>query len=218
MNATLLNQTESMATGLVFIIFPLIFIFAFAAHPKLSRPHLLNPTQLIQRIHHADLLHFGHVLVTFNAALLIVVALHFINILENSSAAWAGFLGGGLAILGAIMLAADKGAFCLTMSAFDTLPENEFLQSMPGILAVFNKKGWLILLWGILLLPIGFSIQAIALISSGVFPLWQGLLFLVGVLLVGVPDGMEIINLTASILMAIAFTPYGIQIILSTIR
>jgi hypothetical protein len=218
MNTMLLNQTENMATGLVFILFPLIFIFAFAVHLGLSRPHLLNPKELIQRAHHADLLQFGHVLVTFNAALLIVVALHFMNILENSSAGWAGFLGGVLAILGAIMLAADKGALCLTMSAFDTLTENEFLQSMPGILALFNKKGWLILLWGILLLPIGFSIQTVALLSTGIFPLWQGILFLIGVLLVGTPDGLEPINLTASILMAIACMPYGIQIILSVIR
>jgi hypothetical protein len=36
---------------------------------------------------------------------------------------------------------------------------------------------------------------------------------LIGVLLVGTPDGLEIINLSASILMAIALVPYGIQII-----
>jgi hypothetical protein len=28
--------------------------------------------------------------------------------------------------LGAVVLAADKGALCLTLSAFDTLPEYEF--------------------------------------------------------------------------------------------
>ena len=31
---------------------------------------------------------------------------------------------------------------------------------MPGLLAMFSKRGWLVLLWGILLLPIGFGIQA----------------------------------------------------------
>jgi hypothetical protein len=36
---------------------------------------------------------------------------------------------------------------------------------------------------------------------------------LIGVLLVGTPDGLEIINLSASILMAIALVPYGIQTI-----
>ena len=69
------------------------------------------------------------------------------------------------------------------------------------------------LLWGIILLPIGFAIQAIGLLAAQAIPLWQSLLFLIGVLLVSIPDGLEIINLSASIMMAIAFVPYGIQII-----
>lgn len=39
------------------------------------------------------------------------------------------------------------------------------------------------------------------------------LLFLVGVLLIAVPDGIEVVNLTAAILMTIAFVPYGIEMI-----
>ncbi|HPH97813.1 MAG TPA: hypothetical protein PKW33_16475 [Anaerolineaceae bacterium] len=35
---------------------------------------------------------------------------------------------------------------------------------------------------------------------------------MIGVLLVGLPDGVEIINLSASILMAIAFVPYGVRL------
>ena len=50
-----------------------------------------------------------------------MVALHFMKLLDRSPLAWAGFVGAVLAILGAIILAADKGALCLTMSAFDTL-------------------------------------------------------------------------------------------------
>jgi len=42
---------------------------------------------------------------------------------------------------------------------------------------------------------------------------WQSLLFLVGVLLIGTPDGVEVINLAAALLLTIAFVPYGIQII-----
>jgi len=99
------------------------------------------------------------------------------------------------------------------MSAFDTLPEKVFAQIMPGVMALFTKKGWLVLLWGIVFLPIGFAIQAIGLLATHTIPPWQSLLFLIGVLLVSVPDGFEIINLSASILMAIALVPYGIQII-----
>jgi len=208
-----LNQAKQIGVGLAFIIFPIVFVFAFAVHRGLLHPHLLSPTELIHRAHHDGLLQFGHVLVLLNTCLLFVAALHFMKVLDRTPLAWAGFIGGVLAILGAVMLAADKGALCLTMSALDTLPENEFTQVMPGILAMFTKQGWMALLWGILLLPIGFIIQAIALLATNTLPRWQGVLFFVGVLLVGTPDGLEIVNLIASVLMAIAFVPYGMQII-----
>ncbi len=208
-----LNQIKQIGIGLAFIIFPMLFIFAFAGHPDLLQPHLLGPEELILRAHSNGLLQFGHVLVTLNTALLIVVALHFMKMLDRSSGAWTGFIGAAIAILGTIILAADKGALCLTMSAFDTLPEKVFAQIMPGVLALFTKQGWLVLLWGIVFLPIGFAIQAIALIKTQSLPRWQSVLFLIGVLFVAIPDGMEIINLGASILMAISLMPYGVKLI-----
>jgi hypothetical protein len=214
MNANLLwNQIEQIGVGLSFILFPILFIFAFAVHPGLLKPGLLNPEEIIFRAHGNKLLQFGHVLVTLSTPLLIVVALHFLKLLNHSSCGWAGYIGSVIAILGTIILAADKGALCLTMSAFDTLPEKVFTQIMPGIMAMFAKKGWLMLLWGIVFLPIGFAIQSIGLIAANTIPLWQSLLFLIGVLLIAVPDGLEIINLSASVMMAIAFIPYGIQLI-----
>lgn len=207
-----LASAKALGTGLAFMIFPLVFVFAFATHPNLLNPHFLSPEELILRARNAGLLQFGHVLVTLNTALLVVVALHFMKVLENSAAAWAGFIGGSLAVLGALMLAADKGTLCLSMSAFDTLPDQEFSALMPGLLALFAKEGWAVLVWGILLLPLGFVIQAIALIRTQSISRWQSILFLIGVLLVGVPDGVEIVNLTASVLLTVAFIPYGIQI------
>jgi len=214
MNANMfLNQIEQISVGLAFIIFPLLFVFAFAVHPGLLRPHLLGPEGLVPRAHKNGLLQFGHVSVMLNTGLLIVVALHFMKLLDHSSGAWGGFTGAAIAILGAIFLAADKGVLCLTMSAFDTLPEKVFGQIMPGVMAMFTKKGWLVLLWGIVFLPIGFAIQAIALLRTHTLSSWQSLVFLIGVLLVATPDGFEIINLSASIMMAIALVPYGTQII-----
>ena len=209
-----LLQAKRISTGLAFITFPLLFIFAFAVHPVLLQPHLLNPQELILRAHHNDLLQFGHVLVTMNTVLLVVIALHFMNLLDHTSSAWAGFIGAALAIFGAMILAADKGALCLTMSALDTIPEKQFAAMMPGLLAMFSKAGWMALLWGILFLPAGFAIQAIALIRTRAIPRWQSILFLIGVLLVGTPDGLEIVNLTASIVMAVACVPYGIRLVL----
>jgi hypothetical protein len=84
---------------------------------------------------------------------------------------------------------------------------------MPGLLAIFSRKGWMKLVWGIVLLPVGFAIQAIGLLQVNALPRWQSTIFLIGVLLVALPDGMEIINLSASILMAVAMVPYGIHLI-----
>jgi hypothetical protein len=106
-----------------------------------------------------------------------------------------------------------KGALCLTMSSFDGLSDAEFAGMMPGLLAMFSMQGLLVLLWGILLLPIGFGVQAVALLTSRTVPRWQALLFLLGVLLIAAPDGVELVNLAASILLSIAFIPYGIRLI-----
>ncbi len=207
------ERVKRIGTGLAFIIFPLVFVFAFACHPGLLSPHFLSPQELIVRARGDALLQFSHALVTLNTGLLVVVSIHFMRRLDSTSSAWAGFVGAILAISGALMLAADKGALCLTMSALDKLPNEEFAQMMPGLLVMFAKEGWLVLLWGILLLPIGFAIQAVGLLRSNVIPRWQSALLLIGVLFIATPDGVEIVNLIASILLAVAFVPYGLRII-----
>jgi hypothetical protein len=209
-----LDNIKRIGTGLAFILFPLLFIVGFAFHPRLLSPHMLSPRELVMRAQHADLMQLGHVLDIFGAALLIVIALRFMKLLDRGSAALAGLVGAALAIWGVMMLAALKGALCLTMSAIDTVPDQEFAQMMPGLLAMFSRKGWMVLLWSIVCLPIGFAIQAIALLKTHAIPRWQGILFLIGIFMVGTPDGLEIVNLTASILMAVALVPYGIQTII----
>jgi hypothetical protein len=208
-----LDNAKRIGTGLCFIVFPLTFVFAFAVHPGLLAPRMLSPEELILRAHQNGLLQFAHVLVTLNTAVLVVLALHFMKLLNRISAGWAGLVGASLAILGAVLLAADKGALCLTMSALDTLPESKFALMMPGLLAMFSFKGWMVLVWGFLFLPIGFAIQTMALLKTKALPRWQSALFLIGVLLVGFPDGAEIVNLTASILMAVALLPYGMRMV-----
>ena len=208
-----LSNWKRIGTGLAFVIFPIVFVFAFAVHPDLLHPRVLGPADLVMRAHGVPLLQFAHALVTLDTALLVVVALHFMDVLGKGQGAWAGFVGGALAVLGALALAADKGALCLTMSALDGLPEREFAGMMPGLLAMFAKRGWLVLLWGIVLLPVGFGVQAVALLKTQALPRWQSLLFLIGVLLIAMPDGVEIINLIAATLMTIAFLPYGIKMI-----
>jgi hypothetical protein len=208
-----LTRTRQIGTGLAFVVFPLVFVLAFALHPGLLSPHLAGPEELVLRARHNPGLQFGHALVTLNTALLVVVALHFMKLTAGGSGAWAGFVGGVLAILGSLILAADKGALCLTMSGLEVLPQEDFQRMMPGLLAIFSKQGWLVLLWGIVFLPIGFGIQAVGLLRSRSLPRWQSGSLLVAVLFVATPDGMEIVNLGASLLLAVAFVPYGFQLL-----
>lgn len=209
----LLSRLQQLGTGAAFIVFPLVFVFAFAIHPRLIKPRLLGAEAIMLRARRQKLLQLGHALVLLNTALLIVASLHFMNILAPGRGAWAGFAGAILAVLGAILLAADKGALCLTMSALDTIPDDDFAAMAPGLRAMFSKKGWMWLLWGIALLPAGFAIQAIGLLQAGALPRWESILFLVGVLFVGTPDGLEIVNFGASLLMAVAMVPYGLGLI-----
>lgn len=213
MHTNLLSQLQQIGTGAAFIIFPLVFVFAFAAHPRLFKPRLLGPEAIMLRARGHKRLQWGHGLVTLNTALLVVAALHFMRILSGGRGAWAGFAGAIPAVLGAIILAADKGALCLTMSALDTVSNEEFSAAMPGLRAIFAKKGWMKLVWGIVLLPAGFAIQSVGLLQAQALPRGESILFLIGVLFVGTPDGLEIINLGASLLMSAALVPYGIRLI-----
>jgi hypothetical protein len=208
-----LDDVKRIGTGIAFILFPLLFIFAFAVHPGLLHPHRLSEQELILRAHYNALLAFGHVLVLFDAAILVVVALHLMKLLDGSSAAWAGLVGAAAAVLGAVMLAAEKGAESLTISALDTLPDKEFAQMVPNLVPIFSHQGWMVLVEGVALVAVGFSIQAIALLKTNVIPRWQSALLLIGIWLLGWPDGEEIVSLCGSILLAVAFVPYGIQTI-----
>ncbi len=211
------DRVERIGVGLSFVVFPLIWVFAFAVHPDLLDPRILSAEELIGRAHGDGLLQFAHALVTLNTAVLVVLTLHFKRLLDQTPYAMAGLVGASLAVVGACMLAADKGALCLTMSALDTLPESEFAQMMPGLLAMFSFKGWMAMVWGLVLMPIGVLIQTVALMRARTLPRWQLWLLLIGVLFIGFPDGAEIINLTAAVLMASAMIPYGMRM-LSTVE
>jgi hypothetical protein len=208
-----LATVKRIGTGLAFILFPLLLIFGYAVHPGLLQPHILSEEEVILRAHGNNLLAFGHLLFLFAVPLMIIVTLRLMKLLGRGSGAWAGFIGAVLVMLGAVTLAAEKGAEGLTVSALNTLPESQFAQMMPGLLAIYSHAGLMVLVWGVVLLAIGFAIQAIALLTTRAFPRWQAIVFLVGVLTMGGPDGFEIVGLVATILIAVALVPYGIQAI-----
>ena len=82
-----LNRAKRIGTGLSFLIFPLVFVFAFACHPHLMGFRFLGPQELILRAHGNGLLHFGHALVTLDTGLLVVAALYFMKLLNIGSCA-----------------------------------------------------------------------------------------------------------------------------------
>jgi hypothetical protein len=128
-----LATVKRIGTGLAFILFPLLFMFGYAVHPGLLQPHILSEEEAILRAYNNNLLAFGHLLFLFAAPLIIVVAIRLMKLVNRGSVAWAGFIGAALVLLGAVALAAEKGAEGLTISALNTLPESDFAQMMPGL-------------------------------------------------------------------------------------
>lgn len=209
-----LTSLKDGAAGLAFVLSPALFAFGFAVHPGLRRPHVITDgDEMIARAHGNRRLHAGHVAVLAACPLLIATAMHYAGALTGSSAEWAGLVGASLAVIGAVALAADKGALCLTMSAFDTLPEPQFAQLAPGLRTLYAKAGWMWLLWAVLLLPLGFAILAVALLAGDAVPAWRGVALLAGSLLLMVPDGLEVVSLTGCVLLALAMIPTGVELL-----
>lgn len=211
-----IERARRLGTAAALVVMPAIFVFAFATHPGLGSLRLLEPADLILRARGNPVLQFAHALVTLNTALLVVVAVHLASLLRAGRGAWAGLVGGAMAVLGSCLLAADKGALCLTMSALDAVDDNTFNAMMPGLVAIFDKQGWVVLVWGMVLLPLGVAIQAIGLMRSGAWPKWQAGALLAGSLLIAAPDGMEIVNLTAALALLVALAPQAIHLIWDT--
>jgi len=211
---TPLARIKQIGVGLAFLLYPFFAGIAFAVHPNLLSLGISHDVhEKIAEFHGNSLLHFGHVLMLLGAPLLIVVAVHLMNLMEKK-AAWWGFVGGVLAVFGAVILATDKGALCLVTSAFDTLPEADFRSLMPGIAAMFQYQGWLWLLWLLPILPLGFMLQTIGLVRSNLIPRGQSIPMLIGSILMANPD-IDLIGLVATIFLAIGFFPYAFQLLRS---
>jgi hypothetical protein len=161
----------------------------------------------------------GHLLVLLNTALLVPITMHYFYLLgktgNGSAEKWLGFFGAVFAVFGTCMMAANKGFLYVTMTALDGFTEEEFEQVLPGLEAIFSFEGWMFLVWSCILLALGVLLQIVAMMRASTLPQWQLRLLFVGVLCLGFPDGAEIVNLVAAILMAIAMIPYGIQLIMT---
>ena len=120
------------------------------------------------------------------------------------------FWGGIIGIFGAFILAVDKGALCLVMSAFDTIPEPQFQGLIPYLDVIVQKAGLLWIVYFLPLLPLGAVIQTIGLMKEKVVQKWQGILIIIGLLLLNNPE-IELISTVGSVLMSIGYISWGIR-------
>jgi hypothetical protein len=196
--------------ALSIIVFPIMLFIGFVTHPDLLAMEPLETVeQLVKRFHNNPMYHIGHLIVTFAVPVIIIYFVGTMNLLNGSGKKY-GFWGAVLGVFGAFILAVDKGALCLTMSAFDTLPEADFNDFKPYLQVIVSKKGLLIIVWLLFALVIGGIIQAIGLIKEGVIKKWQGVLIIIGLLLLLNPD-IELISSIGSALMCIGYIPWGIS-------
>jgi hypothetical protein len=213
------NQIQETAKrvgkGLAFILYPLFSGIAFVAHPNLLSLEIGGEvSSKIAEFHNNGFMHFGHFMMLLGVPLLIVASLKLMDLLKDRGS-WLGFIGCVMAVFGAVLLAVDKTALCLVMSAFDTLPEAEYGQLLPGIEALFQFKGYLAILYLLPLLPVGFLVQGIGLYVARAIPRWQSAALIVAMLGMGVSAAVDIdlFGLVATVILAISFVPVGIHII-----
>ncbi len=196
--------------ALSIILFPLMLFIGFVTHPNLLAMEPLHTAdQLVSRFHNNPMYHIGHLIVTFAVPVMMVYFIGTMNLLQGEGKKY-GFWGGVIALFGAFILAVDKGALCLTMSAFDTLPEDQFADFTPYLEVIVSKKGYLIIVWLLFALILGGIIQAIGLMKEKIIKKWQGVFIIVGLLLLINPD-IELISTIGAALMCIAFIPWGIK-------
>ena len=100
------------------------------------------------------------------------------------------------------------------MSAFDTLPEEVFLQLIPGTEALFQFKGYLVILYLLALLPLGFLIQAIGLYRARTIPRWMSGAFIIAMLgsIVSAAVDIDLFGLVATVILAVCFFHWDINL------
>jgi hypothetical protein len=108
--------------ALSLIAFPIMLLVGFLMHPNLLKLEALQTVeQLVGRFHNQPLYHIGHLIVMFAVPVIMIALISSMNILQGKGNQ-LGFWGGVIGVFGAFILAVDKGALCLVLSAFDTLP------------------------------------------------------------------------------------------------
>lgn len=208
----IVKRIKKSGLSLAFLLYPLLAGFAFAVHPNLGSLQIETPiAEKIAEFHNNQLLHTGHLLMLAGVPLLICIAVHFMDLLKER-APWLGLIGGVMAVVGAVILAADKAALCLVPSALDTLTEIQFQAMIPGITTMFSYQSGLWVLRLLPILPLGFVLLSIGLLRAKALPLSMSLPVTIGSILMANPD-IDLIGLIATFFLALGFFPYAIYLL-----
>lgn len=188
------------------IAFPVMLLAEFLMHTHLLKLAALQTVeQLVGRFNQQPMYHIGHLIVMFAVPVIMIYLISCMNVLQGKGKQieyWGGLIG----LFGAFILAVDKGALCLVLSAFDTLPEAQFQEFVPFLSVIVKKAGLLWVVWLLPLLPIGAAIQVLGLMKEKFIGKWQGICIIIGLLLLNNPD-IEFISATGALLMCTGYIP-----------
>jgi hypothetical protein len=206
-----MNDRMSMTiAGVATIAFPVLLLVGFVLHPHLFSPRLtMTAADLVAKFQHNPAFHVGH-LIVLAAVPFIILSLSSITVRLTGAGRTYGVIGGTAAMFGAAILAADKGALCTVLSAFDTLDEAEFQMIQPALQAIVERKGLLVVFWALPILPLGAIIQMVGMMKEGMVSRTGGVVAIIGLALLNNPD-IDIISSVGALLMCFTYLPLGLR-------
>ncbi len=198
--------------GISFILFPLMLLIGFVMHPDLFKIEIMHtPEQLVENFYHQWMYHIGHLIVAL-AIPFIIVTIIYLPLISKEKGIKLTYIGGIIALFGAVILALDKGSLCLVLSAFDKLSSADISVLKPYLRVIVDKEGLLVINWLIVLLPLGTILQTVGCIRDYIFTKGQGVLIIIGLFLLNNPD-IEIISSIGALLMCMGYIPFGMKIL-----
>jgi hypothetical protein len=206
------DTTFRVVAGIATIAFPILLLVGFALHPNLFSPRLTrNADDLIAKFRGKTVFHLGHLLV-FIAVPFIAISFSYTQTALQGAGKTYGAIGAVIGIIGAIVLAGDKGALCIVLSAFDTLPKSDFESIRPALQSIVERRGLLKIFWALPLLPLGAIIQMVGMLKEGLAPRTSGIVAIIGLILLNNPD-IDLISSCGALLMCAAYVPFGMKIL-----
>jgi hypothetical protein len=210
MNSIENREPPRIAAGVATMLFPVLLTAGFALHPDLFSPRMTTTAaQLVAKFHGQAAFHVGHTIVLAAVPFIIVMFMSVMAVLGGRGKR-LGTIGGLIGIVGAVILAADKGALCLVLSAFDSLSGSDFDALSPALQAIVDRRGLLVIFWLLPLLPIGAIIQMVGLVREKKVSRALGIVGITGLVLLNNPD-LDLVSTVGGVLLCAAYIPLGVR-------